>query len=116
MDGRFRWAAVVTAILWTVIVGVVSYNAGVSHGLAISPALASAPAGPYGWYRPWGFGFGFGPFFLVLFWFLVLRMFFWGGFLRRRWHYGDEREVRGLSRNGTAARTSGWIARPHSQF
>jgi hypothetical protein len=91
MDRRFRWVRVVTAVLAAVIVGVISYNAGVSHGLAISPALANTPAGPYGWYRPWGFGFGFGPvFLLLLFWFLMLRLFFWGGFHRRRWHYGDE--------------------------
>jgi hypothetical protein len=93
MDRRFRWAAFLSAILGAVIVGVVSYNAGVSHGLAISPALANVPAGtvvPYGWYRPWGFGFGFGPFFLVLFWFLAFRMFFWGGFHRRRWCAGDQ--------------------------
>ena len=90
MDGRFRWAAMLTTILGAVIVGVVSYNAGVSHGLAISPALANAPVGPYVGYRPWGFGFGFGPFFLVLFWFLAFRMFFWGGFHRRRWHFGDD--------------------------
>jgi hypothetical protein len=67
----------------------VSYNAGVSHGLAISPALANAPLGavlPYGWYRPWGFGFG--PLFLLLFWFLVLRTFLWGGWHRRRWASG----------------------------
>ena len=56
--------------------------------LAIGPA-AGAPAGmivPYGWYRPWGFGL-FGPFMLVVFWFLLFRIFFWGGFHRRRWHY-----------------------------
>jgi hypothetical protein len=39
---------------------------------------------PYGWYRPWGFGFGFlVPLFFFGFWFLVLRGLFWGGPWRR---------------------------------
>jgi ABC-type Fe3+ transport system permease subunit len=90
MDRRFRWAAVLAALLIAVGVGVISYNAGVSHGLAIgassSGASVPAPFGPYGWYRPWGFGF-FGPFVFVLFWFLVFRLLFWGGFYRNRWYY-----------------------------
>ena len=94
MDRRFRGAAVLTAVLAAAIVGVVSYNAGVSHGLAISPAVANAPVGafgpPYGWYRPWGFGFGFGPLFFLVFWFLALRLFFWGGMHRRRGQYFEE--------------------------
>jgi hypothetical protein len=88
MNRQFRWAAVLAALLVAVLVGVVSYNVGLSHGLAIGPA-AGAPAGmivPYGWYRPWGFGL-FGPFMLVVFWFLLFRIFFWGGFHRRRWHH-----------------------------
>ena len=93
MDRRFRWAVLVAAVLGGVAIGVVSYNAGVSHGLAmgatagaasVSP-VPGAPFGPYGWYRPWGFGFG--PFVFLLFWFLVFRLFFWGGFHRRRWYY-----------------------------
>jgi len=91
MDRRFRWIAALTAVFGAVAVGVLSYNAGVSHGLAIGPALANAPnpqAVPYGWYRPWGFGFGFGPLFFLLFWFLAVRLFFCGGFYRRRW-YGE---------------------------
>ena len=88
MNRHFRWAAAFAAVLVAALVGVVSYNVGLSHGLAIGPA-AGAPAGmivPYGWYRPWGFGL-FGPFMLVVFWFLLFRIFFWGGFHRRRWHY-----------------------------
>jgi hypothetical protein len=84
MDRQFRWVAVFAAVLVAAVVGIASYNLGVSHGLA-----AGAPDGmpvPYGWYRPWGFGL-FGPFMLVVFWFLLLRIFFWGGPHRRRWHY-----------------------------
>jgi hypothetical protein len=93
--GRFRWAGFVAAVLVAVAVGVTSYNVGVSHGLAIGaqasgaavPAVPYGPYGPYGWYRPWGFGF-FGPFVFVLFWFLIFRFVFSGGFHRRRWHRG----------------------------
>ena len=97
MDRRFRWAVVLAALLGAAAIGVVSYNVGVSQGLAIgATATAGTPSGapaylpaygPYGWYRPWGFGL-FGPFFFILFWFFVFRLFFWGGFHRRRWHYG----------------------------
>jgi hypothetical protein len=89
MDRRFAWAAMLGAALVAVGVGVLSYNAGVSHGLAIASPPPGAPAGAlvpyYGWYRPWGFGFA--PFLFVLFWFFALRMLFWGGFHRRRWYY-----------------------------
>jgi hypothetical protein len=88
MDHRFRWAAVLMATLFAVVVGVVSYNVGVSHGLAVTAPAAGAVAGtvpPYYWYRPWGFGFGFFPFALLL-WFLLFRIAFWGGH-RRRWYY-----------------------------
>jgi len=97
MDRRFRWAVVHAALLGAAAIGVVSYNAGMSHGLAMSAAAAAgtasgAPAYPppyafYGWYRPWGFGF-FGPFLFILFWFFIARLLFWGGFHRRRWYYG----------------------------
>ena len=89
MDRQFRWVAIVSAMLVAAVVGVLSYNAGVAHGLAISPALASAPAAavPYWAYRPWGWGFGFGPvFFLLFFWLVMFRIFAWGGFRRRGWY------------------------------
>lgn len=67
------------------------YQIGVARGLALAPQLADrlppgaplipyAPYGPWG-YRPFGWGFGFGFFFPVLFffgfWFLISRLFFW---------------------------------------
>jgi hypothetical protein len=94
MDRRMGWAAVAFAVLGALAVGAVAYNAGVAHGLAMSPELAPARGGvvvPYGWYRPWGFGFG--PFLLVLFWFLALRALFGRGFHRRRWYGTDERSA-----------------------
>ncbi|HWF85139.1 MAG TPA: hypothetical protein VG222_09840 [Vicinamibacterales bacterium] len=95
MDSRFRWGAVWAAVLFAVIVGIVSFNAGVSHGLAVSaPSVGAAPgtAVPFYWYRPWGFGFGLFPFAFVLFWFLLFRVAF-GGFHRRRWSYYGPHDV-----------------------
>src|SRR5262249_44368509 len=93
MDRRFGWAVMFGAIAIAAIVGVASYNAGVSHGLAVSAQASGTPGAipPYYWYRPWGFGFGFFPF-ALLFWFLLFRFAFWGGY-RRRWHYDGWREV-----------------------
>jgi hypothetical protein len=92
MDRRFRWAALPAAVIGAAAIAVVSYNVGMSHALAMSAAAgtaAGAPAyvPPYYWYRPWGFGL-LGPFVFILFWFLIARLFFWGGFYRRRWYYG----------------------------
>src|SRR5205823_6877878 len=106
MDRRFRWGAVFAAALLAVVVGVASYNAGVSHGLAVAaPAAAAAAQGqvpapgapgvpmmPYYYgYRPWGFrpwGFGFFPFGLlfIFFWFALFRLAFGWGWRRR--YYG----------------------------
>lgn len=87
MEGHSRWTAVIGAILVATLAGVVSFNAGVSHGLALAARGAADTAVPYGWYRPWGFG-PFGPLLFVLLWFLLLRTFWWGGFHRRRWYGG----------------------------
>jgi hypothetical protein len=94
MGHRFRWAAVLAGVLLAVVVGIVSFNAGVSHGLAVSaPALGAAPGAvvPFYVYRPWGFGFF--PFGFVLLWFLLFRLAFWGGFRRRRWYYRGPHDV-----------------------
>jgi hypothetical protein len=89
MGHRFRLAGVLAAVLFAAIVGVVAFNAGVSHGLAVSVPVAGAAPGafpPFYWYHPWGFGFF--PLGFVLFWFLLFRLVFWGGFHRRRWYRG----------------------------
>lgn len=93
MNGRFALPALLLAVLVAAGVGVLSYNAGVSHGLAIAPAAAAAapPAAalPYAYYRPWGWGWGFAPLFFVGFWFLmfgVIRGLCWGGMYRRYGH------------------------------
>lgn len=91
MDRQFRWGAALAAVVFAAFVGIASYNAGVSHGLAMAPE-AGRMVGPYGWYRPWP-GFFFGPFVLILFWVLVARTFFWRGFYRRRWSYAGPHDV-----------------------
>jgi hypothetical protein len=86
-----RWARLLVGALIALVVGVTAYNLGFSHGVA--QQLPAGAAGPYPWpYRPWGFGFG--VFVPVLFFFLLLRVLFWGGPWRRGWygayagHYG----------------------------
>ena len=89
MNGhRFRGAAVIGIVLLSAIAAVAAYNVGFSHGVAqqlvTQGGQLPAVLYPYGWYRPWGFGFGFPILFFVLLWFLVARALFW----RRRWHHG----------------------------
>jgi hypothetical protein len=89
MEHRFRWMAVLAIVLVGVVVGTIAYNAGMSHGLAVSAPAVAAQGAPapavYYRYHPWGFGFF--PLGILFFWFLVARLLFWGG--GRRWHrYG----------------------------
>ena len=97
MDRRFRIVAMVSAVLVAAFVGVLPYNAGVAHGIAISPALANAPVPPlppYWAYRPWGWGVGWGPVFFLLFvWFVMFRIFAWSGVRRRGWYRGGPYDV-----------------------
>src|SRR5207247_2006769 len=76
-SGTNRWPAFLLVGIVAVVVGVAAYNLGMSNGLARSAQIVAAPAVqpgiapgapgapvfvypyPYGWYRPWGFGFGF---------------------------------------------------------
>ena len=93
-----RWFVVVAA-LGALLIGVVAYNAGLSHGAAqaaiaagsaATPGTPGVPVPPYayawGWHRPWGFGFPF--FFVIFFWFILLKGLFSGGPWRRRYYYG----------------------------
>jgi hypothetical protein len=90
----YRWAALVATLVVAAIVGFFAYNAGVAHGIAaagqpVAGGAAGVPPYPYGWYRPWGFGFGFfGPFLFIMLWLFVLRGIFWGGPWRRFGCYG----------------------------
>ena len=75
-------------------VGVYTYNLGVARGLADTGQAIAAPgrgAVVAVWPRPWGFGFGFFPFFpllFILFWFFVVRGLFWRGGWGRGCGYG----------------------------
>ena len=80
-DSRTRdwWAVAALVVLVAAVAAGVSYNVGLSQGLAQVPVpTGSVPpyAFPY-WHRPWGFGFGF-PLLFLLFWFFMARVFFWG--------------------------------------
>jgi hypothetical protein len=85
---RYAWAAGLLALLLIVGAGAVSYNVGLSQGLAqIGAGNATAPY-PYDWHRHWGIG-PFGPLLFIVFWIVILRGFF-GLFWRpwRPWYYG----------------------------
>jgi len=83
---RFRSAVWLGVLLLSVITAIVAYNMGVSHGLAQQLAAQGTQLPPYpypyGWYRPWGFGFPL--LFFVLIWLVIGRSLFWG----RRWRHG----------------------------
>jgi len=77
--------------------GFYGYNLGLSQGVAEAGRAVAAPSGGAPvvvmWPRPWGFGFGFFPFFpllFILFWFFVARGLFWRGAWRGRgWGCGS---------------------------
>jgi hypothetical protein len=91
MNNSIRWAVLVGALLLACAVGFWAYQAGMAHGIEQSGKIAAPPPGAYpypypyyGWHRPWGFGFFFGPLFFLAFWLIVVRGLFW----RRRYGYG----------------------------
>ena len=99
MENRHAFRAVVIAVAIVgglTAAGLFGYSLGVARGLAESPATVVAPAAAAApgaavpilvYPRPWGFGFGFFPFFpllFLLFWLFVARAFFW----RARWGHG----------------------------
>jgi hypothetical protein len=87
--------------------GLLGYQLGVSHGLALNGQLAQGAQVPYGYYRPWGFGFGF-PFLFFALWFFLLRGLFWG----RGWHRGGGY----TGPNRMQARFEEWHRRAHEQM
>jgi len=88
-SGR-RWIPFLAAVILSALVGIVAYNAGVAHGLAVTPPSAGTPMPypwhPYGWYHPFGF-FPLFPLFFLFGFFLLARLLFWGGY-RRGWQRG----------------------------
>lgn len=89
-------AIVGVGALVAIVVGAVTYNLGVAHGLAVSGQVPVGVPGPYpfvyGWYHPWGFGFLF-PFLFFGLWFLAFRVLFWGGPWRRHRYYAGRGEM-----------------------
>jgi hypothetical protein len=97
MDNRSLLRALAVAavtVAAAAVIAVSAYNAGVAHGIAESARVATTapPAGaapypyPYFWARPWGFGFfPIFPFFLLLFFFFVVRGLLWRGPWRGGW-------------------------------
>ncbi len=101
MTNRPVVAMGVVALILAAAVGIASYDAGLSQGLARAGAAAAqgaaaAPPAPYyyvGWYPHGPFPFFFlGPIFGFFFVIFVLRMLFGGlhrGFYRHGWHRRD---------------------------
>ena len=93
MSDRFGFRLAIGVVMFAALatVGFYTYNLGVAHGIAESGRAIALPGGGVPivavWPRPWGFGFGFFPFFpllFILFWVFVLRGLFW----RRAWRRG----------------------------
>jgi hypothetical protein len=110
MGHRFGWISAVILVVVALTVGAIGYNIGLSHGLAMAAPAAAAPGAvaPYMWYRPWGFGFGFGPLFFLLLFFFAFRPLLWGGFYGRHWHHADP--------SGLPPRFEEWHRRAHEQM
>ena len=110
MGHRFGWVSAVILVVIALSVGAVGYNIGLSHGLAMAAPAAAAPGAvvPYMWYRPGGFGFGFGPLFFLLLFFFVFRPLLWGGFYGRRWAHAHA--------CGVPPRFQEWHRREHEQM
>jgi hypothetical protein len=95
MNNGNRWWILVGALLLAAAVGFWAFQAGTAHGIEQSGKIVVAPppaAGAYpypypyyGWHRPWGGGFFFGPLFFIAFWLILVRGLFWR---RRAWYGG----------------------------
>ncbi len=89
-----RLAAAGLAVAAFAAVGLFSYNLGVAHGVATSAQAVAAGGPPVAmmWPRPWwGPGFGWFPFFpllFILFWVVIVRGLFWRGRDYHGWRDG----------------------------
>jgi hypothetical protein len=113
MNSNFRWIALLGALLLAAAVGFWAFQAGVAHGIEQSGKIVVPPAGQYpypypyyGWHRPWGGGFFFGPVFFIIFWLVVVRALFW----RRRAWYGG-----GCGPYGPYGRLDEWHRQAHAR-
>ena len=79
-----QWLIGLLVLALLVAAGAYVYNLGFAQGVAESGRFVQAPGAGVPvvafWPRPWGFGFfPFFPLLFILFWFLVLRGLFWRG-------------------------------------
>ena len=91
LTARHGWALGALLVLVAGAAAAISYNVGLSHGLAQVPVPAgSVLPYAYGGHRPWGYGFLF-PLAFFVFWIFVMRGFFWRPWGPRRYgaHYRD---------------------------
>jgi hypothetical protein len=83
-----RFGVLVIVLLVALGSAAISYNLGLSRGLAQAGGAAGAALAPppyYGYYypHPWGFGW-LGPLLFLVFWFVAIRGLLWRG----SWHGG----------------------------
>jgi hypothetical protein len=109
-SGR-RFGMLVMLLVVALASAAVSYNLGLTRGLAQAGVAAGAALPPppyYGYYypHPWGFGL-FGPFLFFALWFVVIRGLFWRG----AWHRGG----RGGPRGGMS-RFDEWHRQAHERM
>ena len=119
MNKGTRWLVLAGALLLAAAVGFWAFQAGVAQGIEQSGKIAAAPSGTpgpypypypyYGWHRPWGFGFFFGPLFFIAFWLILIRGVFW----RRRAWYGGPRGYGGGC--GPYGRFEEWHRQAHER-
>ena len=88
MDRRSGFGVLAVLLALAAFAGVAyySYNLGVAQGVVEAGRAVAVPGQTAPviaiWPRPWGFGFGFFPFFpflFILFWLLVARRLLWRG-------------------------------------
>jgi hypothetical protein len=113
MGNRFRLRLLlgIAAVAALATAGFYTYNFGLAHGIAQAGQVVTAPGTVpvVIWPRPWGFGFGFFPFFplMILFWIFVARALFWRGAWRGRGcRYDGPRDERTAATPRAAERTT----------
>lgn len=114
------WLGGLSALALLTLGGVYVYDLGVARGLAEGAAVTDVGgrAVPmFGWWRPWGFGFGFFPFFpFLLLLFVALRVFLWRGrWYGRRWYGRGYGPGWSDGRDGVPPAFEEWHRRAHGQ-
>jgi hypothetical protein len=111
---RAWWVIAALVLLVAGVAAAISYNVGLSQGMAQVPVPAgSVLPYEYGWHRPWGFGLLI-PLAFFAFWILMMRGLFW-----RPWgprHYGPSYQDRFDEWHRRAhERMGGTVEAPHDR-